>query len=110
MLVYVTNIETSRIGDPSGYLLAVHDHGSRQEAALSANLNPVRPSGTEVQVWCWEDIRIGLRGCQFGGLKRDLGSGGIGNVPLEVKEAIIGRVQHAQAVCLGFQRDRWICR
>ena len=68
------DVEAGRVGDPGGHLLAVHDHRGRQEAALGADLDPVRArQWLTARVRGREDDRVGLRGRQLGRVQRDLG-------------------------------------
>ena len=117
VLVDVAHVEAGRIGDPRGRLLAVDDGRGREEAALGADLDPVGASRAVGGVGCREDVDVGLRGghlgCVQGNLGRadelaglvEAGAGGrsFAHVPLEVEEAVIGRVQDPEAVGLRLQ-------
>ena len=113
MLVHVTDIETGRVRDPGGRLLAVNDCRSWQEAAFGADLDPVRTCGCGPLYRGRGDGWVSLRCCQFERIQCNLGQaitlGRVGNVPLEVEEAVIGSVQDAEAIRLRFQCYLRVC-
>ena len=100
VFVDVSDVEPGRIGDPRGRLVR-NDHriGKKPPSVpISIQLGPIRALG---RVGCREDDRVELRGRDFGGLERDLGSRGVGHVPLQVPEAVVRRIQDPQAVRFG---------
>ena len=111
MEVHVADVEARRIGDPCGDLLAVDDGRGRQEAALTADLDPVGTRQADGGVGVRGDVRVELGGRDLGGPEGDLAVGSrrrVGDVPLEVEEAVVRRVQQAQAVGLRLKGDRRI--
>ncbi len=117
-LVHEADVEPRRVGDPGGGLLAVLDDRGRQEAALGADHDPVRSGATRGRGR--EDDRVGLGGCDLclvegdlgradqlaGSVQVSAGRGVLADVPLEVEEAVVGRVQDAEPVRLGIEGER----
>ena len=102
VLIDVADIEAGRVGDPRG-LVGRHDHGSREEPAFRADLNPVRPLGADGGIRRREHDRVGLRGGDFRRLESDLAEcarGGVGDVPRQVPEAVVDTIQDAVAIRL----------
>ena len=112
VLVHVAHVKAGRVDDPGDRLVG-DDHRGWQEPTFGADLDPFGSSRTPGCVWCRDDVGISLRGCEFCRVEGNLTicqCARVSHVPLQVPEAVIGRIQDAQAVCLGIQRHGWIGR
>ncbi len=121
VLVDVPDVEAGRVGDPRGRLLAVDDGRGRQEAALAADLDPVGTRGRGALDRGRDDVRgrsaprpasVGFSATSVAPMSPACWAGAgvrLADVPLEVQEAVVGRVQHAEAVRLRLQRHLRIC-
>ena len=117
MLVDQASVEAGGILDPGGELLAVNDDRGRQEAAFITDLDPIRAQRDGVLDRGGEDDRVGLRRFHFGRVEQDFrganglaeavhagaGRRGVTDIPLEIEEAVVGRIEHAEAI--GFRLD-----
>src|SRR5512133_2892892 len=101
MLVHVANIETSRIRDPGCNLLSINDGRSWQETAFRTDLDPIWTGQADGCIRSWRYVRVLLCSCQFRCFQSNftVRTGcRVGNIPLDIEEAVVGSIQHAQAV------------
>ncbi len=95
VLVDIADVESRRVGDPCGRLSRDH-HRGRQEAALGPDLDPVGPLGAQRLVRGREDDGVTLGGGELGLVQRHLAEGAgrrVGDIPGEVPEPVVGRVE-----------------
>ncbi len=120
VLVHVAHIKAGRVGDPGGGLLAIDDGRFGQETALVADLDPVWTGRAQVRVGGREDapgrVCAAATSLAFSATSvppmtspRPFTSvlrWWIGHIPLQVEEAVVGRVQDAEAVSLAVPGSR----